>query len=423
MANEVWSHLVSACLAASGAIALMLMLRWPLRKVFGAGIAYQAWLVVPAMIVVAFLPPLTVAHRPVIVTVLHASANLLAAPGARAGGADWTGWLLALWCAGAAAVALWFWRAHRAFVRALGALTPVRGLFFSASPAVGPALLGLWRPKIIVPQDFERRYTAQEQALIVAHERVHAQRADTLVNLLQAALQCIFWFNPLVHAAALFFRSDQEMACDAAVLRQHPGLLRTYAQALLKSQAFSTAAPPTVACSWRFNHPVKERFMTLQQTQPRATRRVVGRILVASLIIGGGYAGMAARADEARVAKPSYDILVSLDESDGPEARIMADAIEKRTGEQMPHLIQAAGEKFAIEKGKWRAEFVITPVSVADKTFKLAGNVTGAGQNYRPTLIGRLGEKMGVSVGGDGTHVAMTLLVTEATPFPPKPGQ
>jgi hypothetical protein len=70
MANETWSHLVSACLAASTAIALLLVLRWPLRKLFGATLAYQAWLVVPAMIVVALLPPLTVQHRSAIVAVL-----------------------------------------------------------------------------------------------------------------------------------------------------------------------------------------------------------------------------------------------------------------------------------------------------------------------------------------------------------------
>jgi beta-lactamase regulating signal transducer with metallopeptidase domain len=423
MANETWSHLVSACLAASTAIALLLVLRWPLRKLFGATLAYQAWLVVPAMIVVALLPPLTVQHRSAIVAVLHASSGMLAAPAARAG-VDWTGVLLAAWGAGAAALALWFWRAHQAFVRALGELTPARGLFYSTSPAVGPALLGLWRPKIVVPLDFEQRYTKQEQALVVAHERVHAQRADTLVNLAQAALQCIFWFNPLVHAAALLFRSDQEMACDAAVLRRHPGLLRTYAQALLKSQAFSTAAPPTVACNWRINHPVKERFMTLQQTQPRATRRVVGRILVASLILCGGYAGLAARADEAMApGKPSYDVQVSMDQVEGETAKFTADGMLATPGGQTPHLITPAGEKIAIEKGAWRAEFVITPVSVAGKTFKLAANVTTEGYNYRPVLVGRLGEKMGVSVGSNGKRFDMAVLVKEAAPFPPKRAQ
>jgi beta-lactamase regulating signal transducer with metallopeptidase domain len=423
MASELLSHLLLACVAASIAILLVLPLRWLLRKAFGAGLAYQAWSMVPTLIAVALLPPMAVAHRPAVAVVLQASASSLSAPVAYAD-PHWGALLLAAWLAGAITLALWFWRAHSAFVRTLGPLTARGDLFYSASPHAGPVLLGLFRPKVVVPADFTQRYTAREQELIIAHESVHARRADVLVNLLQAFLQCLFWFNPLVHLAATFFRADQEMACDAAVLRKHPDARRTYAQALLKSHTFSTAAPITVACSWRFKHPVKERFMTLQQNPPRATRRFAGRVLVASLIAGFGYAGLAARAGGAvSPAGPQYDVVFSVKESDGGAVRVEAAEMLKREGEKAPHLITASGEKFAIQQGKWRAEFVITPVSAADKTFKLAGNVTTGDQSFRPKLVGRLGEKMGVSVGGPDTRFDLALLVTEAGLPPAKPGQ
>lgn len=381
MAIDWWTHLIDACVAASAAIVIVLALRWPLRKLFGATPAYQAWLLVPAMIAVVLLPPIAVAHRPTVVAVMQASTDVLAAP-VRHAGVQWTGVLQAVWCLGALALVLRFWRAHRSFVRGLGELTPADGLFYSASPASGPALLGLWRPKIVVPADFARRYTEQEQALIIAHERVHARRADVLVNLLQAALQCVFWFNPLVHAAARFFRADQEMACDAAVLRRHPGLLRTYAQALLKSQSFSTTAPTTVACNWRFNHPVKERFMTLQN-QPRTSRRLIGRALVTAMIVGGGYAGLAARASETP-GPGSYDVKITLTMGD------------KKVE---PRVVARAGETFAIEQdGWWRGEFVITPVGEAEHTYKVKCHITdGANAAIDPVLLGRAGNVVGVS--------------------------
>lgn len=422
MAIDWWAHLLDACLALTAAIVILLCLRWPLRKLFGATLAYQAWLLAPALIGVAFLPRIAVAHRPRAVALIQASTELLAAP-ARHAGVHWTVVLQALWCVGAVLLALWFWRAHRSFVRGLGELTPADGLFYSASPASGPVLLGLWRPRIVVPSDFAQRYTGQEQALIIAHERVHARRADVLVNLLQAALQCLFWFNPLVHAAAVFFRADQEMACDAAVLRRHPGLLRSYAQALLKSQSLASAAPTTVACSWRFNHPVKERFMTLQN-QPRAKRRLIGRVLVASMIAGGAYAGIAARASEATApGKPLYDItILDMNESDAV-TRVTADTIDQKANEKSPHLIEPAGGQFGIEKGKWRAAFVITPVSAADKTYMLDVDLASGDQHYRPKLMGKLGEKIAVSVGGADKRFDLALLVNEAASPTPKTGQ
>jgi hypothetical protein len=374
------------------------------------------------MMAVALLPRVQVGQRPKVVVVVQASTEVLAAP-VRHAGVQWTSALQVVWCIGVLALAFWFWRAHRSFVRGLGELRPDGGLFYSASPANGPALLGLWRPKIVVPSDFAQRYTEQERLLIVAHERVHARRADVLVNLLQAALQCLFWFNPLVHAAARFFRADQEMACDAAVLRRHPGLLRTYAEALLKAQTLSTAAPTTVACSWRFNHPVKERFMTLQN-QPRTSRRLIGRVLVASMIVGGAYAGITARATEAAApGRPVYDIQILNMGELNANLRITADTLNQNVKERTPHLIEPAGGRFGIENDKWRATFVITPVSSADQTYMIDVDLKSGERQYHPRLMGKLGEKIAVSVGDSGARFDLALLVNEAAPGAPKAGQ
>jgi beta-lactamase regulating signal transducer with metallopeptidase domain len=418
MAHDILLRLLGAGIAASAAIVAMLALRSPLRKLFGARVAYQAWLVVPAMIAVALLPRPVVEHRSAVMVVLQASGTALAAPVAGAG-FQWSGPLLGLWLGAAAALMLWFARAHLAFVRALGELVPGDGLFYSATPGAGPALLGLWRPKIVVPADFTQRYTAQEQALILAHERVHARRGDVVANLLQCALQCIFWVNPLVHLAALFFRSDQEMACDATVLGRHPGLLRTYAQALLKSQSFSTAAPSTVACSWRIHHPVKERFMTLQQSSPHPRRRFVGRLLVASMILGGSYAALAARADEAP-GQQKYEVKFSWQESEGGQVKVEADEFLKRRDDKTPHIVVSAGKNFTLWEGTdWRADFVITPVSAANKTYKLSAKISDGKQEWRPALVGRLGEQTGVAVGGPGKVLKLAMVVTEVTDQPP----
>ena len=89
----------------------------------------------------------------------------------------------------------------------------------AARTDIGPAVVGR---AIILPLDFEDRFTRAEQAAILAHEAQHLARGDVAANAVVALIQCLCWFNPLVHLAARWIRVDQEFACDAAVIAQRP---------------------------------------------------------------------------------------------------------------------------------------------------------------------------------------------------------
>jgi TonB family protein len=119
-------------------------------------------------------------------------------------------------------------------------------------------------------------------------------------NALVAVLQCLCWFNPLVHLAARWIRFDQELACDAAVIANRPALRRPYAEALLKTQM--VAAIPPVACAWRASGfpPLKRRIRLLKQRAPSLPRRAGGALLLAALTLSGGYAAWAAQPSPAR---------------------------------------------------------------------------------------------------------------------------
>lgn len=405
MESEILAGIARASWFGSAAIVLVLALRKPLRRLFGAGLAYQAWLLVPVLLLVPALPQLRVMPQPVLVALLHASRAGAATPSQT--GMSFDAVLLGAWAAGAALLALWFRHEHGRFVRSLGRLTACRGIHYSASADVGPALLGLWRPKVIVPADFTVRYTAHERALILRHEQVHARRGDVAVNLVQAGLQCLLWFNPLVHFAAMLFRVDQELACDAAVLRQHPGARRSYAGALLKAHGCSAGAPATVACQWRFNHPVKERLMSLQQTQPGTGRRLAGRVILAAFVGAAGFAAIVACADGAAAAIPSWYSLALTMKGPGFEAA--------------PRIVVRGGEPVAVSSdgngAAWRAEFVVKPASAAGKTVWLATTIRkGSDIVAQPRLLGRLGERMAVSVGSGAERFDMAVVVNETAP-------
>jgi beta-lactamase regulating signal transducer with metallopeptidase domain len=137
----------------------------------------------------------------------------------------------------------------------------------------GPAVVGVFVPRLVVPADFRERYSAQERALIRLHERTHIERGDPRVNAVVALLQAVNWFNPLVHLAAQLVRTDQELACDADVLGPRPKARRGYAQALLK--AHTQAGPPPLGCGWG-RHPLEARIAAVAAGEPSEARQLAG---------------------------------------------------------------------------------------------------------------------------------------------------
>jgi TonB family protein len=83
----------------------------------------------------------------------------------------------------------------------------------------GPVLSGIFAPKLLLPEDFFVDYSTRQQELILQHEFVHYRRGDNISNMLLIIFVALFWFNPLVWLAYTAFRRNQELACDAVVLK------------------------------------------------------------------------------------------------------------------------------------------------------------------------------------------------------------
>lgn len=177
---------------------------------------------------------------------------------------------------------------QRAFQRHLGSLQRRHdGFLLQADCDAGlPAVVGVWRSRIVVPRDFDHRFDPQERHVMLVHERSHIDAGDLHANALAALLRCLFWFHPLAHYAGARFRQDQEMACDARVIRAHPASRRVYAQAMLKAQL--ACMPLPIGCHWAPIHPIKERIQMLKQSLPGTTRWLSGSVLTALLTLGAG---------------------------------------------------------------------------------------------------------------------------------------
>lgn len=163
----------------------------------------------------------------------------------------------------------------------------------------GPLVGGLKTPTVILPHDFESRFTPEQQRLALLHEYMHVRRGDLWTTTAMLVFRILNWPNPLIHLAWPRFRADQEAACDASVLRVIGDSARSdYAETLLTAAKTSGRASPATGTglTLSLHHPVKERLMTLgSQTQSKnalkrwalATMLLAGTALSAPLSLAG----------------------------------------------------------------------------------------------------------------------------------------
>lgn len=117
--------------------------------------------------------------------------------------------------------------------------------------SLGPAVLGLIRPTILLPRAAIDGRSADEIELILAHELMHVRRGDLWIALLRSLVLSLWWFHPLVWWAGRRASREAERCCDDAVLAELRCSPAHYARCLLdvleiKHQLLSLPAFPGV---------------------------------------------------------------------------------------------------------------------------------------------------------------------------------
>jgi beta-lactamase regulating signal transducer with metallopeptidase domain len=95
----------------------------------------------------------------------------------------------------------------------------VAGVGVRVAPHIGPAVVGFLRPEIVVPQWLLAR-AAEEQRLVVAHEREHVTARDPLLLGAACVAAAVMPWNPAVWYMLSRLRLSVELDCDARVLRR-----------------------------------------------------------------------------------------------------------------------------------------------------------------------------------------------------------
>ena len=143
-----------------------------------------------------------------------------------------------------------------------------------------PFVLGVFAPRIYVPETVSE----QDFPQVLAHERCHIRRWDHVWKPLAFLLLAVNWFNPVLWAAYVLLGRDMERACDEMVLKNAtPAQRAAYSRALV-----SCAAQPKMAavCPLAFGEvAVKERVKSVLNYKKPALWAVI-LLVVAAAIIG-----------------------------------------------------------------------------------------------------------------------------------------
>lgn len=106
---------------------------------------------------------------------------------------------------------------------------------YVAKMPVTPSTIGIFRPKIIMPEVILKEYDQKDLQTILLHEKVHIRSGHLLFYLLWDILRVILWLNPFLTIGTRYFRADMEEICDFVTIQRSQENAYTYGQLLLKS--------------------------------------------------------------------------------------------------------------------------------------------------------------------------------------------
>jgi bla regulator protein blaR1 len=280
----------------------ILLVRRPVAKMFGPGVAYALWLIPAARLLMPGLEGAPVAaagdgqwvrdvvRESILSGVPSSNPVTIAANDIQAATIDYAALGVTFWLGGAALFfiiqMIRYASMRDDLLSEAEEIAYLEGVSVVASDQVaGPLAFGLLKRYIAVPQDFTRTYSPAERELALAHEMAHHKSGDLYANLAAFIILCLQWFNPVAWLSWNAFRFDQEAACDARVLAGKGAEERAiYGQALART-AFDGV--PTFATALNSPKTIIERLRRLTMKDTSTKRRIFGRIgvIVATAVI------------------------------------------------------------------------------------------------------------------------------------------
>lgn len=196
-------------------------------------------------------------------------------------------WLFIAWIATSAVLFVIFAAVYRRFdrARARWPLAEVRGVPVRVAPDTGPAVVGLSRPEIVVPGWLLER-PAEEQQLVLVHEREHVVARDPLLLALACAAAVIVPWHPAVWWMLSRLRLAVELDCDERVLRRGVAA-KPYGSLLIELAGRCSGLPIGAPALADESSHLQQRLiaMTSRNLRPSISRGIAAALFAAVAIL------------------------------------------------------------------------------------------------------------------------------------------
>ncbi|MBZ5580264.1 MAG: GWxTD domain-containing protein [Acidobacteriia bacterium] len=147
-----------------------------------------------------------------------------------------------------------------------------------------PAVVGFFRPAILMPLGLLSGFPAEQVEAFLLHELAHIRRYDYVVNLAQSLVEGLLFYHPAVWWISRQVRAERENCCDDAVVAL-TGDARGYAAALatLEVQRWTAAEAALAATGGDL---MKRIHRLLGKTPPSAAGgSVLGLLLISAGLV------------------------------------------------------------------------------------------------------------------------------------------
>lgn len=227
--------------------------------------------------------------------------------------------------------------------------------------------------RIYLPADLPSRISGADLHWVLAHELAHVRRRDHLVRWLEWLACVAFWWNPIAWWARRNLRQNEEVCCDALVLRTFSPTPKTYANSLLTVVEFlakPAVRPPAMASEIDSGGFLERRFrMIVGKTPIHSTPRwlQVTALLITTLALPLGLAS--AQEPDVKAVGARIKQAVKAGELTPAQARTMMRALQGDAGKQDPKKDPKKGKKKAkdtVKAGKVRRVRIEEPEEIEE---------------------------------------------------------
>jgi beta-lactamase regulating signal transducer with metallopeptidase domain len=234
-----------------------------------------------------------------------------------------------------------------------------------------PAVLGWFRPVVLLPARALTGLTEAQIEAVIAHELAHIRRLDCFVNLFQIGVETLLFYHPAIWWVSQRIRTEREYCCDDEALVVC-GDAVSYARALTLMEEWRTAPSLMMAAN---RSPLSQRVVRLlglegTTSRVRAAGLAVGFACLAGALFAGhaflGVAHAALGSGTAAVQEQGSSSVIVVRPTNSPEAakRLRASAQatkdkdkEKEKTKDQPNVADTSGKKESYLDGMEAAGF------------------------------------------------------------------